>query len=55
MFVHTWFSAAKAALGMQMSVSLSVILSGTPIFLSDLVVHLTIANRTEEKLGINKI
>ena len=48
------FSAAKAALDMQMSVSqsvpLSVRLSGTLIFLSDLLVYFTIANRTEMKL-----
>ena len=47
------FSAAKAALDMQMSVSQSVSLSicpsGTLIFLSDSPVYFTIANRTEMK------
>ena len=52
------FSAAKAALDMQMSVSQSVCqsvinsvcLSVTLIFLSDLLVYFIIANRTEMKL-----
>ena len=44
------FSAAKAALDMQMSVSQSVCHSVTLIFLSDLLVYFIIANRTEMKL-----
>ena len=47
---HTYFSAAKAALDMQMSVSQSVRKSVTLIFLSDLLVYFIIANRTEMKL-----
>ena len=43
------FSAAKAALEMQMSVNLSVIHSVTLIFLSDLLVYFTIANRIKLK------
>ena len=45
------FSSAKAALGMQMSVSLSVIQSVTLIFLSDLLVYFIIANRIIWNLG----
>ena len=41
-----YLSAAKAALDMQMSVSLKI----TLIFLSDLLVYFIIANRTEIKL-----
>ena len=44
-----YFSAAKAALDMQMSVSPSVSQSITLIFLSDLLVYFIIANRTEMK------
>ena len=50
-----FFSAAKAALGMQMSVNpsvrLSVCPSITPIFLSDLQVYFILANQIKWNLG----